>query len=148
MNIVKFFDYPTLFPTTQLEYFNNLIEDAILRDKHLFNQNRGLTLTDFPRGEVYTYEGKLYIELALAGFSKEQLSISVEDGNLIVAASKCENETDTPRCLARRAFKKTFCDFARQWDVDKAEATFKDGLLRICLPPVEQTVLVKKIDIK
>ncbi len=75
------------------------------------------------------------ISIAVAGFSEDELSVKMRDGQLVIAAKKAE--VDTPdtvtylhRGIASRAFEKRFqmADHVRP-----VEAETKDGLLHIDL---------------
>jgi molecular chaperone IbpA len=71
--------------------------------------------------------------LAVAGFSKDEIEISVEDGTLNVKGEKKEKETDIQyihRGIGTRSFTKTLT-IADTIEVKGAE--FKDGILRIGL---------------
>ena len=73
------------------------------------------------------------LELALAGYDREQLSVAVEKGTLTISANKKEEEeepsaTYTHRGVAQRTF-------ARNWklgpDAEVGEVTFTNGLLSV-----------------
>jgi HSP20 family molecular chaperone IbpA len=123
-------------------------------------------LTDIYNDE----EGNQIIEMALAGFSKDQIDIEVLDNRIIIgssikqnkeeqiqdmeeAFSALESEFDNlpvstyKRRIARRQFKKTFVDYDNQLDLENCEASFVDGLLRITIRKDKETAL-KKIIIK
>ena len=75
------------------------------------------------------------ISIAVAGFSEDDLSVEMRDGQLVIAAKKTEADTsDTVtylhRGIASRAFEKRFqmADHVRP-----VEAETKDGLLHIDL---------------
>ena len=71
------------------------------------------------------------IELALAGFSRNEISIQTEKGILTVAASKGEDNANyLHQGIAKRAFSKAF-RLAEYIKVDDAQ--FTDGILTIFL---------------
>lgn len=140
--------FPSLFPS---EVFEEL--DRFLSGMDHFDQNtHNLRISKgFPKGDLFREGQNLVIELALAGYSKDQLSVTVEDNCLIVAANKVDQEapSNNSRSLARRAFSKTFPQLGSKWDVTKSDVTYCDGLLRIVVPPVEPVKKeIKSIDIK
>jgi HSP20 family molecular chaperone IbpA len=103
----------------------------------------------FPQGGVVIEDDRAVIELALAGYNKDQLSISIDNDKILVSAEKCE-DTDERRCrtLAQRAFKQEFL-FNKTFDLGKSEATFEDGLLQITVPKkLPDPSLSKEIKIK
>ena len=86
-----------------------------------------------PYNIVRTSETEQVLELALAGYTKEQLEVAVERGVLTVSAIKPELDDKAEylhRAVARRSF-------ARNWQLsDDAvvdNVSFVDGLLRITI---------------
>lgn len=78
-------------------------------------------------------ESRYVVELAVAGFSKDEIEITVEDGTLTVKGEKKEKDTDVTylhRGIGTRSFTKTLT-VADTIEVKGAE--FKDGILRIGL---------------
>ena len=78
-------------------------------------------------------ESRYVVELAVAGFSKDEIEITVEDGSLTVKGDKKEKDTDVQylhRGIGTRSFTKTLT-VADTIEVKGAE--FKDGILRIGL---------------
>jgi len=81
--------------------------------------------------QVSNVESRL--ELALAGFKKEEVNVFTEYGKLFVEGQKEDRETDTRyvhKGLAQRSFKRawTLSD-----DTTIKDVTFEDGLLTIVL---------------
>lgn len=103
------------------EYFNRL-----------FNLHE--TTTNYPPYnliQVNNVESRL--EIALAGFRKEEVHVFTEYGKLFVEGHKEDKETDTQyvhKGLAQRSFKRawTLSD-----DTEVREVTFEDGLLSVVL---------------
>lgn len=97
------------------------------------------TTEGYPVTDIYRDEDdNQIIELALAGFKQEDLSIEVKDGHITVSADKTEDAARKGRRIAKRSFKKTFVDHSNKLDLHKSDATFEDGLLRITVPPVAE----------
>ena len=81
--------------------------------------------------QVSNVESRL--ELALAGFKKEEVNVYTEYGKLFIEGQKEDKESDTQyihKGLAQRSFK-------RSWtlsdDTTIKEVTFEDGLLNVTL---------------
>lgn len=160
-------DFPTLLP---IEQFENFFDDFLKGlDANVYNPNtHTLSLRKFPKGDLYIdNDGNRVIELALAGYSKDQLSVTVEDGTLAIAATKCENECKCkykcecacreneeckccyqPGTLARRAFKQVFSSLGKDFSLEKSKVTYKDGLLKIIVPRAERQEVIKQLEIK
>jgi molecular chaperone IbpA len=78
-------------------------------------------------------DSRYVVELAVAGFSKNEIEVSVEDGTLIIKGEKAEKESDATylyRGIGTRSFTKTL-KVAETIEVKGAE--YKDGILRIGL---------------
>lgn len=141
--------FPTLFPSDIFQEFDKVVSQLLDFD----GEHSNLSLRKgFPKGDVYLdQDGNTVIELALAGYSKEQLSVKIEDNSLVVSGGKQEDEVkDTKgRSLARRAFTTEFPNFTNEWNLQAADVNYKDGLLRIVVPRVQQEVkTVRELEIK
>ncbi len=135
--------------TKTLSTFNNPVPNLIGRSvwddifNSVFNNPEVLvkrSTEGYPVTDIYRDEsGGQIIELALAGFKRGDLSIEVKDGHITVSAQKDEGDTKVKaRRIARRSFQKTFVDHSNRLDLQRADATFEDGLLRITVPPIEE----------
>ncbi|KKM62753.1 hypothetical protein LCGC14_1518500 [marine sediment metagenome] len=151
-------NFPTLLP---IEHFESLFDNFFGGlDANVYNPNTcTLSLRKFPKGDLYIdKDSNRVIELALAGYSKEQLSVTVEDGTLTIAATKCEDECECgedeeckcchPRTLARRAFKQVFSSLGEDFSLEKSEVSYKNGLLKIIVPRAERQEITKQLEIK
>lgn len=90
----------------------------------------------YPVADIYSDDdGNTVMEFALAGFSKEELTVEVkpEERTILVAASS-DNETAGDRRIARRAFKKTYVNYDDNLDLARAQASYENGLLSIVVP--------------
>jgi HSP20 family molecular chaperone IbpA len=91
--------------------------------------------TNHPRYEQWQEEDALFIAFALAGYSKESLSIEEDGEYLSVSAIKQEEQKN--RKLAGRSFRTKFVNPKGQCDFKKITATYKDGILEIKIPFVQ-----------
>lgn len=103
----------------------------------------------YPVTDIYVDEsGNSTIELALAGFTKEQLNIEVKDRGITIHADAGGTEGEsTSRRIARRSFSKTFYDYGNKLDLERITAKFENGLLVVKVPPVLEAQ-PQKIDIE
>ena len=110
--------YDTIF-----DRFENMFDN-----EHFFDQGGNYPPYNIVKTGDYTYD----IELALAGFSQDDLSIETKSGELTVSGSGEKNSQAEfiHKGIAKRAFKQIF-RLADYIEVDGAE--FKDGLLSIFL---------------
>jgi len=92
------------------------------------------TVSNFPPHNIIKLDDSRYVvELAVAGFSKDEIEISVEDGTLTVKGEKKAKDIEIQyihRGIGTRSFTKALT-IAETIEVKGAE--FKDGILRIGL---------------
>ncbi len=88
----------------------------------------------------------LRITLAVAGFHKDQLDVTLEDNQLVIRGNQSEDKAREylHRGIAARQFKRTFV-LADGIEIDGAE--LKNGLLAIDLVRPQPEQVVRKIDI-
>ena len=88
-----------------------------------------------PYNLVQVSEDESRLELALAGFSKDEVKVYTERGSLVVEGNRKTDEERTyvHRGLAQRSF-------TRKWDISEdtevSKVTFENGLLVIVLSRV------------
>ena len=97
-------------------------------------------------------KNKYDIELALAGYSKDDIEVNLEDGVLTIKSKKEDTKEDTKdgeilhKGIAKRYFSKAFTIAD---DVEVKGAELKDGLLRASLERiVPESKKPRTIDIK
>ena len=90
----------------------------------------------YPVADIYSdAEGNTVMEFALAGFTREELTVEVkpEKRTLTVAAITDTGENNGRR-IARRSFNKTYVNYDDNLDLAGAKAQFENGLLSITVP--------------
>jgi len=103
-----------------------------MMDDHNFNQ---MTATNFPPYNIvktgdYTYD----VELALAGFSKDDIDVEYKDNMLTVKSKEKAKDSDIDGMLHRGISKRWFSKaFTIADDVEVKGAELKDGLLKISM---------------
>ena len=109
------------------------------------------TTNGYPLTDIYKEEdGSQVIEMALAGFSKEDILINTEVNKITISAEgvKLKGQlVENRRRIAKRAFKKSFVDYHNTLDFGSSNATFENGLLRIQIP-LREEVKPRQISIK
>ncbi len=101
--------------------------------------------------DVYEKEGKIFVEMEAPGYSKEDVNISIDKGELSVTFEKDEEEEENKKYLHRE--RKGYSRVTRTFylgDVseDEIEASFKKGVLLISAPKKKEIETKKTIDIK
>lgn len=119
-----------------------------------FSEKKSFNVPNYPKSNFYWSKEKGgIIELALAGFSKENITMSVEDSVLRIKGKvDKEFESDFEKIvngISERAFEFPVRFSSEVIDVEKINSTFKDGLLTVFLPMKEEAKPVKReIEIK
>ena len=104
----------------------------------LFNDSPSLHTNYPPYDILKTDEHSYVIELAVAGFSKKDIAVTVENGVLTVESDRERNAENSGqeiihRGISKRYFKKSF---SISDDVEIRGAELKDGLLRISMEKI------------
>ena len=143
--------------TSTLSLFNKLRPVSVGFDsvfdhfESLFNDSPSLHTNYPPYDIVKTDEHSYVIELAVAGFSKKDIAVTVENGVLTVESDRERNAENSGqeiihRGISKRYFKKSF---SISDDVEIRGAELKDGLLRISMEKIiPESKKRKEISIK
>ena len=130
--------------TSTLSLFNKLRPVSVGFDsvfdhfESIFNDSLSLQTNYPPYDIVKTDEHSYVIELAVAGFSKKDIAVTVENCVLTVESDREGNaessgEEIIHRGISKRYFKKSF---SISDDVEIRGAELKDGLLRISMEKI------------
>ena len=103
-----------------------------------------------PYNIVKTGDNKYDVEVALAGFNKKDINVSVENGMLTIESkedkSKDKDGEVIHKGISKRYFKKSF---TISDDVEVKGAELKDGMLRVSMEKiVPEAKKLRTIDIK
>ena len=105
----------------------------------------------YPKVNVYEYDDKVGIIAEIPGLDKKQLDVSVEDGVLTISGDKHSAFENEGAKVLRRELKQS--SFKRQFELgdlldgENISANFKDGILSVEVPKLEQE-LPKKHTVK
>jgi len=130
--------------TSTLSLFNKLRPVSVGFDsvfdhfESMFNESPSLRTNYPPYDIVKTDEHSYVIELAVAGFSKKDIEVTVENGVLTVESDRKGNAESSGqeiihRGISKRYFKKSF---SISDDVEIRGAELTDGLLRISMEKI------------
>ena len=128
------------------QLFRTLFSNSIGMDR-VFDRLTSTETSNFPPYNIIRYEDRVSVELAVAGYKKENISVTVNDGVLSITGSwEEEDKNHLHKGISTKDFKRTF-SLGEYVEVKSAE--LKDGLLRVSLeevlPPEKQ---LKEIKIK
>jgi molecular chaperone IbpA len=110
--------------------FENLFDEV----EKLLNSDFKTTTTTFPPHNILKLDDNHYVvELAVAGFSKDDIEVSVNDGELVIKGNK-EDKAESGEYLHRGIGLRSFTKTLRIADtVEVRGAEYKDGILRVGL---------------
>ena len=131
--------FPTPFPYTS--DIKDVFDEV---SKILINGGRSSL---FPPHNIVQEKDEYVIELALAGYNRDEIKIELTKNILTVKAEKTE-QSDRKYIYQGLSSKKFSKVFTLADDVEVKEASLNDGLLRIYLRTLEPEVIkIKEIEI-
>lgn len=81
--------------------------------------------------------GAVELEFALAGYAKEDISVTLAGNSFLLAGKKAEDKKEYVwKGIKTCSFERKYILPAGKFDVPEAKATFNDGMLRISIPPI------------
>jgi len=107
----------------------------------------GLRDVNFPPCDIVKTETGYAVALAVAGFTKDELSAEVDTDNVITVSGKKETKNDSSYIVKGIATRQ----FVRKWQLaeqdEVQDVKLVDGLLTIAIKRNEDTVSVKRLTI-
>lgn len=101
-----------------------------------------------PAANVSETDKEYKIELAIPGFKKEEVKVSLENEVLVVSAENKTEKEEKNKKFTRREF--SYGSFYRSFPLPKVanaeriEAKYEDGLLKLEIPKKEEAIKAKK----
>jgi len=99
---------------------------------------------------IINNENAFILEMAVPGYSKEDISINLEQQLLKISAEAKENPDGDSKYLRREfslnGLSRSFT-LPKNIDTEKISADFRDGILKITLPRKQEDVIKKEISI-
>jgi len=98
----------------------------------------------YPKVNVLSFDDKVQIEAEIAGYSREDISIQIEDdvlsivGKTVQQGEQSDKSVYLLRELKRSSFSRSF-RLTEHLDPNKVDAVFNNGLLYITIPRKVQT---------
>ena len=140
--------YPTLFKNDLFDDFFNIpsFRDLDNIDRKIYGKHAsGLMKTD-----VHENDGNYELDIDLPGFKKDEITLTLDNGYLVVGAAKSvnEDEKDSRGKLLRQerfsgAMQRSFYvgEAIQETDV---KAKFEDGVLRLTFPKEKEPEIPEK----
>ncbi len=143
MNLIKFKRENDLFDNAFKSIFDSPIFNSEIADPTSFR----------PRTRITENKDNFFINLEMPGIPKENVKIEVENNLLSVKGEKkAEHKTEDTNLVMNEIVYGEFCrtfNLSKDIKVDDIQAEFKDGLLIVTLPKVEEAKpVVKEIKVK
>lgn len=132
---------------TRQSYFNSPLLLGFDQIERVLDQVAKHPQEGYPPYNIEQFEdGGLRITLAVAGFSKEDLSVTVEDNQLVIRGKQTDEEERNwlYRGIAGRQFQRSF---VLADGIDVAGADLENGLLHVDLTRPTPATQVKTIEI-
>lgn len=144
MKVVKIKTDGDLFKTIN-ETFDSLFPFA--------NANAYGKTSISPRTEITEDKDNFYLNMEIPGINKEDVKIGIENNVLTVSGEKKQNYNKEEKTVVMN--ERYYGSFSRSFNITKdvkvndINAEFKDGVLNITLPKVEEAKpVVKEVTIK
>lgn len=143
MNLIKF--------KRENDLFDNAFKSIF--DSPFFNPEINDATSFRPRTRISEDKDNFYINLEMPGIPKENVKIEVENNLLSVKGEKkVENKNEDTNLVMNEIVYGEFCrtfNLSKDIKVDDIQAEFKDGLLIVTLPKVEEAKpVIKEIKVK
>lgn len=119
---------PLMRSSIGFDHLNRLMDSATQRD----------TTSTFPPYNIEKFSEDAYqISIAVAGFSPDELDITLTDGVLVVSGNSKEDDNDDARFIHRGIAKRSFeRRFQLAEAIEVLDASFDHGMLRVDLKRV------------
>lgn len=133
---------------------SNVFEDFLSSDFEKYFSPK----TNSPLVNIFENENNFTLELAIPGFSKDEIELEVKEKVLTIASKKEEKEEEeknekreekyTRKEFYKSAFKRSF-ELPKNIDKNAVEANYTNGILSITLPKLEpKPEVVQQINIR
>lgn len=94
-----------------------------------------------PTADLFETDEEFVLEMELAGFDRDELEITVDNGVLTVSGERTTPESEDANYYVRERtsarFSRSF-DLPRSVDAEKVDARLENGLLHVALPKVAE----------
>jgi len=123
--------------------------DLISMQKQFFGDSHSpFKSVNVPTTDVYVKDNNLVVEAHLPNFDIDNVSISIEDGSLVISAEKHEKAEDKDKQYVVHESSSSFyrsVSLPERADVNKIKADLVDGILKVDIPltPLQEPKKIK-----
>ena len=140
-------------PMRELSTLQREMDDLF---KRMFGSNREIgessLLTTSPAVNSYVKDGVFHLEAELPGVDTDKLDVRMDDGSLVIHGERrTSKKTEDVDYLLKESSLTTFerrIGLPAGADIEKAHATYENGILEVTLPISEVKMAVRKIPIE
>jgi len=132
-----------------MRVYNDPFLRFLAESSQMENQKRNCRY--MPSTNVMEDQDAYRIEMAVPGFSKKEINISMEKNILTISSEREDEKNEEGTTYTRREF--GFSDFCRSFtlpesvDQENIKADYKNGILAVTLPKKEEVKIKKEIQI-
>ena len=144
---------PTIFGESLFDDFDRFMDFPSRELENINKQLYGKHAASVMKTDVHEHDNMYELDIDLPGFKKEEISLSLENGNLVVGASKDLNKDEKSKegKLIRQeryagSMQRTLY-IGEDITEEEVKAKFEDGVLKLNIPKkdAQKTVEQKKI---
>ncbi len=144
---------PTIFTESLFDDFDRFMDLPSRELENINKQLYGKHAASVMKTDVHEHDNMYELDIDLPGFKKEEISLSLENGNLVVAASKNLNKDEKSKegKLIRQeryagSMQRTFY-IGEDVTEEEVKAKFEDGVLKLNIPKkdAQKAVEQKKV---
>mgnify|MGYP004564471727 FL=1 len=98
--------------------------------------------------DIYEEKGMYHIVMDVPGYKKEDIKLEYEDGYLKIVAAHKEEEKEGKKYMRRERISLSRCErsfYLGDLDENRIKAEFKDGVLKVTVPKINEKEPTKKI---
>lgn len=121
-------------------------------DDRFFSNKMFAKISNVPAVNIKETKTEFDIELAAPGYKKTDFKIDVDNNVLTIKAEKKEEKNEENKRFTRKEF--SYSSFSRSFtlpqsiNVDKTDAKYADGILKLVIPKKEELKSKAKKEIK
>ena len=140
-------------PMRELSTLQREMDDLF---KRMFGSNREIgessLLTTSPAVNSYVKDGVFHLEAELPGVDPDKLDVRMDDGSLVIHGERrSTHKTEDVNYLLKESSLSTFerrMSLPTGADIEKAHATYNNGMLEVTVPINEAKLTGRKIPIE
>lgn len=110
-----------------------------------------LSLESKMKCDIFEKDNKIFIEMDVPGYKKEDIKVECNKGNIVIRAEKNDHDEENKKYLHRE--RKSYGKIERSFhlddiDEDTIDASFKHGILTISVDKIDEDKNKKYIEVK